>query len=166
MAGPSIKSIILVNILMIIILDTNILGYLTNPNSSSPEISQCQDWLYRMLSKGKSIYSSDICDYELRRELLRIDGIESVRELDELRGLITFCPIDIDDLRRAAELWSDSRNRGQPNKDQQNIDVDCILAAQCLNLRAEFPGRRVVLATTNIRDFAMVPDCELWQDIG
>jgi len=153
---------------MIIVLDSNILGFLTNQNSQSDMIRQCQEWLYKVLSRGHLVYSSDICDYELRRELLRINSQESIQELDRLRaeGLITFLTVDIHDLRMAADLWSNSRKAGKPNKDQKNIDVDCILSAQCRNLKKQFPGHRVVLATMNLKDFEEMIDCASWADIG
>jgi predicted nucleic acid-binding protein len=149
---------------MIIVLDSNILSFLTNTQSNSEEIIQCQEWFYKLQARSRSFYSSDICDYELRRKLLNIKS-PSVQELDELRELIIFLPVSHSDLRKSAEIWSDLRAKGQSNRDSKNIDVDCILSAQCLNLKLDYPGQRVVLATTNVKDFEGLIDCALWQNI-
>lgn len=149
---------------MMIFLDSNILSSLTNPASTSEHITQCKEWLYKLQARSRSFYSSDICDYELRRKLLQIKS-PNIGKLDELRDQIMFLPVSHHDLSKAAEIWSDLRTKGQPNKDLKNIDVDCILVAQCMNLQLEYPGQRVVLATTNVKDFEGLIDCALWQNI-
>ena len=51
----------------------------------------------------------------------------------------------------------------QSNKIKENIDVDCILAAQWCLLKEQFPGHEVIIATKNIKDFQPVTDCDIWQ---
>ncbi|MEY4517884.1 MAG: hypothetical protein RLZZ499_483 [Cyanobacteriota bacterium] len=81
---------------MIIFLDTSILGLLANPNKKG-EAADCEQWLLSLLSKGVSVLTSNICDYEVRRNLilesLRKPKVNSVDSLDELKDLITFLPI-------------------------------------------------------------------------
>ena len=68
----------------------------------------------------------------VRRELIRIKS-KSVPKLDRLRDLIEFQPVTFAVLEKAAELWAEARYLSQYNKIKENIDVDCILAAQwCL----------------------------------
>ena len=133
---------------MILILDSNILALLvTNIDEKlsedqklTTEIYQCTEWFYRLLSKGVYIIASDICDYELRRELIRIKS-KSIQELDELRDLIEFQEVTFALLEKAAELWAEARAMSQSNKIKENIDVDCILAAQWCLLKEQYPGR-------------------------
>ena len=157
---------------MIVILDSNILTLLVTPldeklsedEKLTKEIHQCTKWFERLLSKGARIIVSDICDYEVRRELIRIKS-KSVQELDNLRDLIEFQPVTFAVLEKAAELWAEARDLSQSNKIKDNIDVDCILAAQWCLLKEQNPGRKVIIATKNIKDFQGVTDCDVWQNI-
>ncbi len=45
------------------------LGLLANPNNLDEAI-ECENWLYTMLLRGINVYSSDLCDYEVRRSLI------------------------------------------------------------------------------------------------
>lgn len=157
---------------MIVILDSNILTLLVTPldeklsedEKLAKEIHQCTQWFERLLSKGASIIVSDICDYEVRREFIRIKS-KSVQELDNLRDLIEFKPVTFAVLEKAAELWAEARYMSQSNKIKENIDVDCILAAQWCLLKEQSPGREVIIATKNIKDFQRVTDCNVWSNI-
>lgn len=68
-------------------------------------------------------------------------------------------------LEKAAELWAEARYLSQSNKIKENIYVDCILAAQWCLLKEQYPGRKVIIATKNIKDFQRVTDCDVWQNI-
>ncbi len=158
---------------MILILDSNIIALLianideklSEDQKLTTEIYQCTEWFYRLLSKGVYIIASDICDYELRRELIRIKS-KSIQELDKLRDLIEFQEVTFALLEKAAELWAEARAMSQSNKIKENIDVDCILAAQWCLLKEQFLGREVIIATKNIKDFQPVTDCDIWQNIS
>ena len=86
---------------MIVFVDTGVLGLLANPNKKG-EAANCEQWLLGLLSKGVSVLTSDICDYEVRRNLIlesfRKPNTNSVTSLDELKDLITkeiaLLPID------------------------------------------------------------------------
>jgi predicted nucleic acid-binding protein len=157
---------------VIVILDSNILALLvttlderlSEDEKLLAENKQCREWLYRLLSKGAYVIASDICDYELRRELIRIKS-KSVPKLDRLRDLIEFEPVTFAVLEKAAELWAEARYLSQSNKIKENIDVDCILAAQWCLLKEQSPSREVIIATKNIKDFERITDCEVWQNI-
>ena len=78
---------------------------------------------------------------------------KSIQELDQLRDLIEFQKVTFAVLEKAAELWAETRAMSQSNKIKENIDVDCILAAQWCLLKEQYPGRQVIIATKNIKDF-------------
>ena len=157
---------------MIVILDTNVLSLLTAPINEElsedeqrlTEVYQCTEWFYHLLARGAYVTTSDISDYEVRRELIRIES-KSVEKLDQLRDLIEFQAVTFSVLRKAAEIWAESRSMSQPNKVIENIDVDCIIAAQWRLLNDQFPGRQVIIATKNIRDFQRTTECSIWQEI-
>lgn len=140
---------------MIVLLDSGVLGLLVNPiqdvsEAETNEIYQCTEWLYSLLSKSVYVVASEISDYEVRRELIRIKS-EGVRLLDNLRDVIEFLPLTKEVMQKAAEFWAESRQSHIPTADAQNIDADMIISAQWSLLSQEFPGRTVLIATTNIR---------------
>jgi len=46
----------------------------------------------------------EIADYEVRRELIRIQSITSVEQLDRLNRLVVYLPLTTEMMLRAAEL--------------------------------------------------------------
>ncbi len=157
---------------MIVLLDSGVLDLLVTPIDKElsederklTEIYQCTEWFYRLLSRGAYITISDICDYEVRREFVRIRS-KSLQKLDELRNLLEFQAVTFAVLEKAAEIWAEARSANQPNKIKENIDVDCIIAAQWCLLRDKYPGREVIIATKNIKDFQRITECSNWQSI-
>ena len=156
---------------MIVFLDTNTLNFLCNPNNLS-EAVECEKWFYTYYTRGVTFYSSDICDYEIRRGLIassiRNRKIsEGLSLLDDLRsdGYILFPPIANEVLNIASELWARSSANSQSNKDIKNINVDIIISAQYQLLVDENPGQRVVVATTNTKDLSVYCEAANWQDI-
>jgi hypothetical protein len=156
---------------LIVFLDTNTLNFLCNPNNLS-EAVECEQWFYTYYTRGVTFYSSDICDYEIRRGLIassiRNRKIsEGLSLLDDLRsdGYIIFSPIATEVLNIASELWARSSANSQSNKDIKNIDVDIIISAQYQLLVEENPGQRVVVATINIKDLSVYCEAANWQDI-
>ncbi|MEQ8996978.1 MAG: type II toxin-antitoxin system VapC family toxin [Coleofasciculus sp. B1-GNL1-01] len=140
---------------MIVLLDSGVLGLLVNPiqdvsEAETNEIYQCTEWLYSLLSKSVYVVASEISDYEVRRELIRIKS-EGVRLLDNLRDVIEFRPLTKEVMQKAAKFWAEARQSHIPTADAQNIDADMIISAQWSLLSQEFPGRTVLIATTNIR---------------
>jgi len=100
----------------------------------------------------------EIADYELRRELLRMDSKRGLERLDNLGHALGYLPVTTTGWRRAAELWADRRRAGRPTADPASIDADLLLAAQAL---AE--GGTVV--TTNTRHFQGIVDALTWNDV-
>jgi hypothetical protein len=153
---------------MIVFLDSGILGLIASPNERT-EVIACQNWIFGLLAKGVYIVSSDICDYEIRRSLLLLENQRlneiSLTRLDRWRESIDFLPLTTSVMQTAAQVWADSKRRGLPTADRENIDADMIIVAQWFLLSAEYPGRRVVIATTNVKHLEPFCEAMVWQDV-
>lgn len=66
----------------------------------------------------------------------------------------------------ASELWANVRWQSQPTADENNIDVDMIISAHWQLLKSEFPGRYVVVSTTNIRHLQLFTEAQQWREIA
>ena len=153
---------------MIVFLDSGVLGKLCNPNKKG-EVAECEDWLFRLLSKGVHVVTSDICDYEVRRSLIleskKKPNINSIESLDELKNIVTFLPLTSQVMLGAAELWAQARNQGIPTADKKSLDVDVIICAQWQLLTEEYPGRYIAIATTNVKHLSYFTEAKLWLNI-
>ena len=153
---------------MIVIIDSGILGKLCNPNRTEETIA-VNDWLFTLLSRGIFVVSSYICDYEVRRSLildsLRKSDVNSIQDLDELKNLITFLPISNEVMIEAASLWAKARIQGIPTADDKSLDADIIICAQYKLLEQEYPGRYIVIATTNVKHLSRFTEAKEWQEI-
>ena len=94
----------------------------------------------------RSVYLPEIADYEVRRELLRAGKASSIARLDALAAALKYVPLSTAAMRKAAELWADSRKAGKPTASEKAIDGDVILAAQAMTLGVS----PFVVATTNV----------------
>ena len=148
---------------MIHVLDSSPVGLLSNP-LASPEAVQCHAWLDALVANGHRVLTSEICDYEVRRELLRANRPQSIARLDDLLLEIDLLPINRRTMLRAAELWAEARRRGRPTADPAALDADVILAAQ-VQLFAEATRESVVVVTTNARHLAQFVETRRWQEI-
>lgn len=71
---------------------------------------------------------SEFADYELRRELLRINSRHSLRRLDELTRELRYVPVTTATWRATARLWAEQRRTGRPTGD--GLDGDLLLVVQ------------------------------------
>jgi predicted nucleic acid-binding protein len=55
---------------VIVILDSGVLHTLIS-TSKVKEVTDCQDWFYYLLSRSALVVTSAICNYEVKRELIR-----------------------------------------------------------------------------------------------
>ncbi len=153
---------------MIVFIDSGVLGKLCNPNSSA-EVDAIRDWLYSLLAKGIFVVSNHICDYEVRRSLvlesLRKPNINSIQDLNNLQDLITFLPLSNEVMKEAANIWAEARIQGMPTADDLSLDVDVIICAQYKLLAEGYPGRYIVIATTNVGHLSRFSEAKEWQDI-
>jgi hypothetical protein len=62
---------------------------------------------------------------------------------------------------KAAELWADSRKKGQPTCDPKELDCDVILAAQALSVSV-----KAIVATNNIGHLGRFVEARKWQSIS
>lgn len=146
-----------------VLLDTGVLSLVTHPRKLA-DAQACRTWIEGLLRTRFECVIPEICDYELRRELLRAGKEQGIRNLDRLASRITYLAIDTATMREAAALWSTLRNQGRPTASDQNLDADVILGAQAKE--HERRGTTVVVATTNVRHLCYMCDARHWQDIG
>ena len=143
----------------IVLLDAGPLGYVVRPRTK-PEVAT---WLARLVSAGVVVAVPEISDYEVRRELVRINSTTGIARLDALAGTARYVPLTTAALRRAAQLWADMRTLGLPTADPAALDGDVILAAQAELLQAE--GHDTIVATTNLKHLDRLTTAELWNKI-
>jgi predicted nucleic acid-binding protein len=157
---------------MIVFLDTNILGLVCNKNTSFDESQQCKKWFDTLFLRGVRIVTSDLCNYEVMRGLktssirsrLVAPGIKSLESLKS-DGFLEFLPVATEALDLAADLWARASTSGQTTRDEKDIDIDIIISAQYQLLRDEFPGQRVIMATTNLKHLSIFCEAAHWRDI-
>ena len=130
---------------MIVILDSGVLHTLIS-NSKIKEVIDCQNWFYYLLSRSALVVTSAICNYEVKRELIRRKNTQEVNNLNQLKSLIYSLNVDEQTLELAAELWAEARNKGLPTADDLSLDADVIICAQYQLLVEKSPGRYVVIS--------------------
>lgn len=144
-------------------LDSGPLGMVTHPRGDETT-ARCKSWLDSLLDAGADVRIPDICDYEVRRELLRAGRTAGLRRLDQLRAVLEVVEIGTPHLMAAAALWAEARRSGQPTAGNRELDGDMILVAQARQV-TEVSGKHVVLATTNIGHLARFADARLWSEL-
>jgi len=141
-----------------VVLDTGPLSLVTHPKASGGG----GQWLRSLLLGGTQVVVPEICDYELRRELLRAQKTSSVARLDQLEEDLEYLPISTQAMRRAAELWAHARQTGQPTAGNKAIDADMILVAQFESLG----DSNAVIATTNAAHLSRFAPAMDWRGIS
>src|SRR3954468_11391296 len=93
-----------------VVLDAGPLGLLCH-RKGVQAADDCRQWFRSHLSQGTSFFIPEITDYEVRRELLRMNKSVSVSRLDALHGTApdTYMPLTTIAIRRAATLWAEAR---------------------------------------------------------
>jgi len=74
---------------------------------------------------------SELADYELRRELLRLGATRSLSRLDELTRELPYLPVTTATWRRT-DTMADARNAGNVTAPPKALDGDVLIAAQAL----------------------------------
>jgi predicted nucleic acid-binding protein len=144
----------------VILLDTGPLGLITNPKMSPTSLA-CAQWLQDRVTEGKRVIIPEIADYEVRRELIRANKTRGIARLNALASLIEYLPITTAAMRKAAQLWAQARQQGQPTAGDKNIDGDMILIAQASSLEIA----DLVIVTTNVGHLSRFIAADLWQNI-
>jgi predicted nucleic acid-binding protein len=112
-----------------------------------------------MLSARRPLLVPEIADFEVRRNLLLHKNARSLARLDILKADLIYTPITTAHMLKAAELWADSRLKGQPTADPKELDCDVILAAMALDSGA-------IVATENVGHLARYVTALHWQQIA
>jgi len=143
----------------IILLDAGPLGMISHPRNH-PEI---KFWLENLVRSGITVKVSEVSDYEVRRELLRLNKEKGIQRLDNLIERLGYIPITREVMLKAAEFWANARKQGQPTANNQSLDADVILAAQAFMISSQ--GEDAVIATTNVRHLTRFVPAKLWHKI-
>jgi predicted nucleic acid-binding protein len=145
----------------IVVLDSNVLGLVSNPNVSAEGLA-CKDWLNGLLQRETTVAIPEIVDYELRRELIRANKLRGLRSLDAFKLRFLYVPINTEMMLLAAQIWAQARQRGFPTASSESLDADVILAAQSLVV-AEKLDLDLTIATTNVRHLARLAPAKDWR---
>lgn len=131
---------------MRLLVDTNVLGKICHPR----KYQDVRAW-FRLAATRHELLLSELADYELRRELLRIRSRRGIARLDELTRELRYVPVTTATWRLAAQLWAHLRRTGKSSASDRDLDGDVIRMAQA---RAE----DAAVVTSNTRHFeALVP---------
>jgi len=148
----------------LVLLDSDPLGHACR--SLGTQVGrQCRIWIDGLLARGVDVVIPEITDYEVRRELTRVGASGSLQRLDGLvvTGGLIYAPITTEQMRQAAVLWADARQRGFPTAHPHALDADVILAA-CASTIGQ-PGDQVIVATVNVGHLTRCCDARLWTTI-
>lgn len=126
---------------------------------------QCRLWIDARVARAVEVVVPEITDYEVRRELTRINATGSLRRLDDLvaQGGLSYQPASTAAWRQAALFWADARQRGIPTASPDALDADVILAACAATIGQS--GDQVIVATINVGHLARYCDVRLWTTI-
>ena len=146
-----------------VILDSSPLGLVTQRAGKSQEGDACRLWLETLLAQGTRVYVPEVCDYEVRRELIRAKKPGGITRLDQLKRLARYLPLTTDVMMKAAELWAQARNAGVVTADIHALDGDVIAASQALSLGLS--AAEYVVATSNVKHLSSFASADLWTNI-
>lgn len=143
----------------VILLDSTPVGLITNPKAT-PLALECQQWFLSLFQKGYQVILPEIIDYEIRRELLRVNKLSGIKKLDQLKSEIIYLPITTEVILKVPELWASARKQGKPTADNKALDGDVILASQAI-LVANYE-HDVIIATSNKKHLSLFVDAREW----
>jgi hypothetical protein len=151
----------------LILLDSGPLGLVVRA-PSKPQVVRCLAWLKAISATGATVVIPEIAHYEVRRELLRIRAVGSLRRLDyalDPGSGFKYLTLSTDAIIKAAEFWAFLRQSGIPTASPDALDADAILAGQVA--LAGQPGDTVTIATTNLAHLNRFPgiDARVWDQI-
>jgi predicted nucleic acid-binding protein len=148
----------------IVLLDAGPLG-VASSRPGTPLVDQCHAWLLALEAAGADVILPAIADYEVRRELLRLNASAKLRNLDLLRARFDYLEITAAALDQAAAYWALVRRGGRPTAGPDDLDADAILAGMAAT--SGQPRDTVTVATTNLRHLGSFPGvhAELWHRI-
>ncbi len=100
-----------------------------------------ESWRMNEVAAGATVYLSEVADYEVRRELVRLIQAgqlpaSRLNRLNQLPTLFLYLPVTTVMWQRAAEFWADARSRGLPTASSAALDGDVLIAAQASEIQA------------------------------
>lgn len=144
-------------------LDTGILGMVTHPKGGE-DAKDCAMWLESLLEQNHAVCIPEICDYELRRELIRANRQNALKRLDSLKATLEYLPITTSVMLEASKLWAEARKMGRPTAGDKALDGDMILSAQ-VRVYANGEGNAII-ATTNVGHLSLFTKANHWNQIS
>jgi hypothetical protein len=147
-----------------ILLDSGPLGHAC-PRPGTALADQCRFWIDALIARAAEVVVPEISDYEVRRELTRINATGSLLRLDDLvtQGGLSYQPVSTAAWRQAALFWADARRLGLPTASPDALDADVILAACAATIGQ--PGDQILVATQNVGHLTRYCDARLWTTI-
>ena len=162
-----------------ILLDAGVVGLMySSPLASG--VAACRFWAEKQARAGAEVLLTDLTDFEVRRELLRLletailrqdnsrrlGVMAKLRRLDDLHRSLTPVSVDSRSWRKAAEFWAGVRVMGKPTASPDALDGDAILAAVAATIGGA--GNEVIIATTNVGHLMRFPgvDARMWETIA
>lgn len=142
-----------------VVLDATPLGLLTHPRNP-PHVAACRQWLGDLIAAGHRLILPEIADFEVRRELIRLNSQNAINNLNQLCNQLEYLPITTLAMRMAADLWAKARAAGLPTAGGRALDCDVILAAQ-----AQALNTAIVVATGNPAHLSRFLPSDLWSNI-
>jgi len=137
-----------------IALDSGILGLVSHPRPNQ----EFAEWFDDVLTTKVVISIPEIADYEVRRELLRVNKAAGVARLDQLKATFAYLPLTTSVILQAAQLWAQARQLGRPTADPKELDCDVILASQAIS-----KGAHVV--TDNVGHLGLFVSASSWREL-
>ncbi len=147
-----------------VVLDTGPLGLLMQ-RKGVEVADRCRRWVADQIRHGSVVIVPEIADYEVRRELLRLDLTSALGRLNAFNGASPkrYLAITTASIRRAADFWSDVRKAGLPTAHPKALDGDVILAAQAMT--SAWAKSNFVIATSNPGHLSRFAPAKDWPTI-
>jgi predicted nucleic acid-binding protein len=120
-----------------LLLDTGVLGHICHPRRHA----DVRAWFGAAVGVHTFLVS-ELADYELRRELLRVGATRSVARLDELGRELRYVPVSTSTWRRAADLGATARKLRQRDRADARGESARVIGIEEAFARARRPGRR------------------------
>jgi len=148
----------------VVVLDSTPLGLIVQRRDRA-DAERCRQWAKRLVAAGTKLIVPEIVNYELRRELLRLNKISALADLATFNRATPdrYLPLTTRAMELAAELWAKIRRHGRPTADPHALDIDVILAAQVLD--AGIDPSQFVVATSNVSHVSLLVPAEAWEKI-
>jgi predicted nucleic acid-binding protein len=139
---------------MKLLLDTSVVGQICHSRKH-----QDVRWWFASAVGEHDFLLSEVADYELRRELIRIRAAHSLARLDDLARELRYIPVTTATWRSAANHWAWLRRTGKATASEHALDGDVLIAAQAI-------AEDATLVTTNPGHFSAIVKAIEWRELA